>query len=65
MTNTGDDRYLEGQVNGDRLYLSTFDGTHAYLYEAKILPDGQLSGIYRSGNHYKTYWGGQGITRWI
>lgn len=58
MTRTGDDRYLEGQISGDRLFLSTFDGSHAYLYEAKILPDGQLSGIYRSGKHYKTYWGG-------
>jgi len=58
MTLTGDDRYLEGQVSGDRLFLSVFDGSHAYLYEAKILPDGSLSGIYRSGNHYKTYWDG-------
>jgi len=55
---TGDDRFLEGTVNGDRLLLSVFDGSHAYLYEAKIFPDGQLSGIYRSGNHYKTYWTG-------
>jgi thiol-disulfide isomerase/thioredoxin len=55
---TGDDRYLEGVVSGDRLHLSVFDGSHAYLYEAKILADGQLSGIYRSGNHYKTYWEG-------
>lgn len=59
MTTTGDDRYLEGQVSGDHLYLSTFDGSHAYLYEAKILPDGQLTGIYRSGKHYKTYWEGK------
>lgn len=59
MTATGDDRYLEGVVNGNRLFLSVFDGSHAYLYEAKIMPDGQLTGIYRSGNHYKTYWEGQ------
>ena len=56
MSVTGDDRYLEGQVSGDRMYLSVFDGSHAYLFEAKIIPDGTLSGIYRSGNHYKTYW---------
>lgn len=56
---TGDDRYLEGVVSGDRLHLSVFDGSHAYLYEAKILPDGTLSGIYRSGNHFKTYWEGK------
>jgi len=46
-------------VENDRLYLSTFDGSHAYLFEAKQLPDGSLSGIYRSGNHYKTYWSAQ------
>ena len=56
MNPTGDDRFLEGTVSGDRMFLSVFDGTHAYLYEAKILPDGHLTGIYRSGNHYKTYW---------
>ena len=55
---TGDDRFLEGTVSGDRMFLSVFDGSHAYLYEAKILPDGQLTGIYRSGNHFKTYWEG-------
>ena len=58
MSNTGDDRYLEGVVNGDRLHLSVFDGSHAYLYEAKIV-NGQLSGIYRSGIHFKTYWEGK------
>ncbi len=59
MTPTGDDRFLEGVVNGDRLYLSVFDGSHAYLYEAKILGDSSLTGIYRSGIHYKTYWEGK------
>ncbi len=59
LSPTGDDRFLEGVVNGDRLHLSVFDGSHAYLYEAKILPDGQLTGIYRSGNHFKTYWEGK------
>ena len=56
---TGDDRFLEGTVSGDRMFLSVFDGTHAYLYEAKITDDGQLTGIYRSGNHFKTYWQAQ------
>lgn len=59
MTPTGDDRFLEGTVSDDRLFLSVFDGSHAYLYEAKILPDTTLTGIYRSGNHYKTYWEGK------
>lgn len=58
MSPTGDDRFLEGTVSGDRMFLSVFDGSHAYLHEAKILPDGSLTGIYRSGNHFKTYWQG-------
>ncbi len=33
---SGDDRFLEGRVSGDSLYLSTFDGAHAYLYVAKV-----------------------------
>jgi thiol-disulfide isomerase/thioredoxin len=58
LSPTGDDRFLEGAVSGDRMFLSVFDGSHAYLYEAKILDDGSLTGIYRSGNHFKTYWEG-------
>jgi thiol-disulfide isomerase/thioredoxin len=56
LTETGDYRFLDGSVIEDRLYLSTFDGSHAYLFEAKLLEDGTLSGVYRSGNHFKTYW---------
>lgn len=36
LTTTGDDRYLEGTVAGDKLYLSTFDGGHAFLFIATI-----------------------------
>lgn len=56
LSPTGDDRYLAGTVSGDRMFLSVFDASHAYLYEAKILSDTSMTGIYRSGNHYKTYW---------
>ncbi len=56
LTETGDYRYLEGTVQADKVYLSTFDGTHAYLFEAKILPDSTMIGTYRSGNHFQTTW---------
>jgi len=36
LTTTGDDRYLEGIVTGNKLYLSTFDGGHAFLFVATI-----------------------------
>lgn len=56
LTETGDYRYLEGTVQDNKLYLSTFDGTHAYLFEAKIMEDSTLIGSFRSGNHYRTLW---------
>jgi peroxiredoxin len=36
LTTTGDYRFLEGTVAGDQLYLSCFDGGHAFLFTAKI-----------------------------
>ena len=47
----GDHRYLSGQVHGDELYLSTFDGAHPFLYRARITgPDGALAGDFWYGN---------------
>jgi peroxiredoxin len=40
LTTTGDYRYLEGTVSGNKLYLSCFDGGHAFLFTANI-KDGQ------------------------
>lgn len=36
LTTTGDYRFLEGTVAGKKLYLSTFDGGHAYVFTADI-----------------------------
>ncbi len=36
LSTTGDYRFLEGTVSGNELYLSCFDGGHAYLFTAKI-----------------------------
>ena len=36
LTTTGDYRYLEGIINGNKLYLSTFDGGHAFLFVGDI-----------------------------
>jgi thiol-disulfide isomerase/thioredoxin len=52
LTDTGDHRYLAGQVHGNELYLSTFDGAHVYLYKAKISADGSLAGDHWSGTAY-------------
>jgi thiol-disulfide isomerase/thioredoxin len=51
LSTTGDYRYLEGTVAGNKLYLSCFDGGHAYIFtatltDAKTMTDGkQYSGF--------------------
>lgn len=55
-TETGDYRYLDGTIQDNKLYLSTFDGSHAFLFEGKILPDSTIIGSFRSGKHYRTTW---------
>jgi len=56
LTETGDYRFLEGTVQGNKFYLSTFDGAHAFLFSGKILEDNSLIGSFRSGSHYRTTW---------
>lgn len=56
MTETGDYRYLDGIVESNKFWLSTFDGAHAFLFEGKILEDGSLIGTFRSGKHYTCSW---------
>ncbi|MFD1256389.1 TlpA disulfide reductase family protein [Mucilaginibacter terrae] len=36
LTTTGDYRYLEGTLSGNKLYLSCFDGGHAFLFTADV-----------------------------
>lgn len=55
-TETGDYRFLQGTVQANKLYLSCFDGSHAFLFEAKINDDSTLLGSFRSGKHYRTLW---------
>jgi len=54
LTTTGDYRYLEGVIENDSVKLSTFDGAHAFLFEAKVIEnDSTLQGVFYSGNHWK------------
>jgi peroxiredoxin len=57
LTTTGDYRYLEGGVFNDTLFLSTFDGNHAYLFKA-VKKDSMLSGDYWAGQTYHQSWTG-------
>ncbi len=58
-TETGDFRFLEGSIQANKIYLSSFDGSHAFLFEGKILEDQSIQGIFRSGSHYLGYWEGK------
>ena len=51
LTTTGDYRFLEGSVNGNKLYLSTFDGGHAYTFTATISDDKTIT----DGKFYAGY----------
>ncbi len=57
LTETGDYRFLEGNVFGNQLYLSCFDGAHAFVFTAKIKGD-SLNGVFYSGSSYSTAWRG-------
>lgn len=58
LTTTGDYRYLEGNVSGDSLFLSCFDGSHAYLFKAQIVGDA-IEGDFWSGTHWQENWSGK------
>ena len=50
ITPSGDYRFLEGIVTGDSLKLSTFDGSHAYTFYAKIASAQKITGgVYLAG----------------
>ncbi len=52
LTETGDYRYLEGYTKGNRMSLFTFDGNHAFIFNARVEND-SLKGEFHSGKDYK------------
>lgn len=54
-TETGDLRYLEGVTTKDSLFLSSFNGSQAFLFSAVVRPD-SLLGEFRSGHRWKQSW---------
>lgn len=48
-TTTGDYRFLDGVVSGDQLYLSCFDGGHAFTFTGKIIGQKIVDGKWYSG----------------
>ncbi len=55
LTETGDYRYLAGNVTEDSLFLSCFDGSHAFLFKAKK-NGSELEGTFFSGSHWSSKW---------
>jgi len=54
---TGDYRYLEGIAAKDSLFLSGFNGGHAFLFTAKIENNQTITnGLFYSGGTYKENW---------
>jgi peroxiredoxin len=50
LTATGDYRYLEGSINSNKIYLSAFDGSSAYLFTGDLSGDSLITnGLFYSG----------------
>ena len=50
LTSTGDYRFLEGTVSDNKLYLSCFDGSNAFLFTGNLLNDSTITdGKFYSG----------------
>ncbi len=56
-TETGDYRFLEGGIDGNKLSVSTFDGSHLFLFTADIKGDSLTNGLYISGKTGNYKWG--------
>jgi thiol-disulfide isomerase/thioredoxin len=52
-TTTGDYGYMHGGYKKNKIVLSTFNGSRAYLFEAEINND-TVEGVMYAGNHSKT-----------
>ncbi|MCB2408147.1 peroxiredoxin family protein [Hymenobacter lucidus] len=54
LTTTGDYRYLAGNIvlkaDGEHIMLSTFDGSHGFLFDAKLAKPGNINNL--SGHFY-------------
>jgi thiol-disulfide isomerase/thioredoxin len=56
LTETGDYRYLQGEIMKDTLWLSAFDGTHLFYLIGRVVGDSIIDGVFLSGKHWKEDW---------
>lgn len=76
LTTLGDYRYNAGIFDGERLFLSAFDGAHAFLFKARLQDDGTLAGDFWSRDAWHDTWTATrdpeaalpdplGLTKWV
>ena len=58
LTETGDYRYLEGTASSTKMSLYTFDGNHAFIFNAEIENDSMIKGEFLSGLDYRATFSG-------
>jgi len=60
LTSTGDYRYLAGKIDLETSHfkIGTFDGVHLFSFEGDLGRDSITDGVFKSGTHYYTTWGG-------
>lgn len=57
LTSSGDYRFLEGAVSGNKVMLSRLDGSHTMLFKAEISKQGTLeNGVLIGGPTWKEKW---------
>jgi thiol-disulfide isomerase/thioredoxin len=56
LTASGDYRYLHGVYQQGVMRLSTYDGSHAFLFQAQVQGDGSLKGDFWSRDVYHATW---------
>lgn len=56
ITETGDYRFLEGEINDDKISLSCFDGSHLFFFDADLKGDSMINGRFYSGKHWYEPW---------
>ena len=59
LTETGDYRYLDGMMHNGKLYLSCFDGSHAFLFIAENNGSEITKGDFYSGATWHENWVGK------
>ena len=63
MNSTGDYRDLAGYVRDGRLFLSRFDGAHAFHFEATLNAASEIAGEFWEADYLHTTWSGRRDSR--